>query len=205
VSDEPQNIEGFTKIPHAMMEALIRSPLSSYEARAFLFIARMTWGWQGKGKENGDTIALRQFSDATGIERRNIFEVLKTLKDARLIVAHSNDRNAATYRINKNISEWRLSSIKATARQRRRERPEVRTAVTDLHDSLSRTDTTPLSCTSTHLVSRTYTPSEETPKDKEKERKESTALARGALLCPDRPIRDSDRTEEARKKKELSA
>ena len=188
--------EGFTKIPHDIMEALIRSNLSSSEARALLFIARQTWGWQ----KESDTIALRQFSNATGIERRNIWQILQILKDARLIVVYGNDTKAATYRINKNISEWCLSLTKTTAREKRKRRA----AVVHKHDKLSSVDTTDLSCTATPGLSCTYTPSEETLKEKEKKDKESTALRAASLSNSDHPIKDTDRTEEVRKQKELS-
>lgn len=188
--------EGYTKIPHDVMEALIRSNLSSAEVRALLFIARQTWGWQ----KESDTIALRQFSNATGIERRNIWRVIQILKNARLTVVNGDDTKAATYRINKNISEWCLSSIKTTAAEKRKRRATV----VNGDDKLSSMLTTDLSSIDTLGLSSTYTPSKETLKEKEKKAKESArARARGGYLSNSNH-KDTDRTEEARKRKELA-
>lgn len=85
----------FTQIPNDLLEGLVRTELSSYETRALLFIARMTWGQ----RKESETLVLRQFSNATGIDRRNIHRALGKLESRRLIVVCRDDRKAATYRI----------------------------------------------------------------------------------------------------------
>jgi phage replication O-like protein O len=89
----------FTQIPNDLLEELVRTELSSYETRAMLFIARMTWG---QCKES-ETLVLRQFSNATGIDRRNIHRALGKLESRRLIVVCRDDRKAATYRIHSQL------------------------------------------------------------------------------------------------------
>ena len=87
--------ETLAQVPNDFLETLARTPLSPYESRILLSIARMTWGC-GKKIES---IALRQLGETTGIDRRNVHRALRNLESRRLVVIGRDDRKAATYRI----------------------------------------------------------------------------------------------------------
>ena len=151
----------------------MRAKLSSYKSRALLAIVRMTFGWQ---KPDGDTIALRQFSEATGIERRNIDRAARNLEKRYFITVRRDGRKAASYRINRDVSQWLLSSPPTTARKCARRVPVV-----PADDSLSSPHMTELSSAETLSLSSPETPSEETIKEKKERIKESTRATLGSL------------------------
>ena len=186
--------EGFTSIPNYILEAYLRAKLSPYQGRAFWAIARMTFGWQ---KPDGDTIALRQFNKLTGIERRNIDRTARKLEQRHIISIHRNGRNAASYRINRDVSEWLLSSPQMTARK-----PARRVPVVSTDDSLSSPQMTQLSSVETLVLSSPETPSEETLKEKKETLKERRGTPTGFLEEPTAPASD---TKPAGKQKSLMA
>jgi phage replication O-like protein O len=165
--------EGFTAVPNDILEACVRLKLSSYETRIFLTIVRMTFGWQ---KPDGDTIALRQFTEATGIDRRNVGRAARKLEERQFIWISRNGKNAAHYRVNLNVSDWLLSSLQMTARKRAR-----RVFVVSRDDSLSSPQMTKLSSVEMLSLSSPETPSEETLKEKKERIKESTRATLGSL------------------------
>jgi phage replication O-like protein O len=107
----PQKENGYTPIANEIMEALMRVNLSPAETRVLWFLFRKTYGWNKKS----DRIPLSQFSQATGIERRNVHRALKKLSSKQMIaIVQTDDRMAATYRFQKDYSRWKLSSKQTT-------------------------------------------------------------------------------------------
>src|SRR6185295_19539304 len=101
--------DGFTQVPHEILESLARTDLSSYESRVLLVIIRMTFGWH----KEADTIANLQFRNATGIkDRGNIHRAVRRLEQRRIIVVCRDYREAASYRVNNSLAEWQLLSIR---------------------------------------------------------------------------------------------
>jgi phage replication O-like protein O len=145
--------DGFTQVPHALLDMVARTNLSPYETRILMVITRMTYGWH----KEGDTIANLQFREATRInDRRNISHAVRKLESRRIIiVSRSSNHNAARYRINGNFSEWRLSSRKTTPNKARCD-----STVVYKDDNTASIETAQLSSVETSSVSSTETPSE---------------------------------------------
>jgi len=171
--------ESYTKVPNEILEALCRTKLSSYEIRALFVILRMTWGWH----KESDTIAHRQISNMTGIDRRNVFRVLEGLADRRIVAISRDGRKAPTYRINKNLAEWRLPSPQMAARKKTRYRL---TAITP-HGKPPSPYMAEVPSRETHELPCERTRSEEIRKER-KERVKESALRAGPHHLPE----DSD-------------
>lgn len=100
----PQKENGFTAIANEILEALARFRIPGQEMQCLLFILRKTYGFQKKA----DEIALKQFVEATGIRKNNVCRAIKTLESRNIISVIKNDnRNASTYKFNKNYSTWK--------------------------------------------------------------------------------------------------
>jgi phage replication O-like protein O len=92
--DPSTSSDGYMKIPHDILETLARADLSSYENRIVMVILHMTLGWH----KDADTIANRQFRNATGIkDRGNIHRAVRKLEERRIIVV-SRDYRGVVYK-----------------------------------------------------------------------------------------------------------
>ena len=109
----PRITEPSTFISNRVLEALIKINLSCYERRAFDFILRKTFGYQGKS--NGDWIAKSQFAKALGLDRRLVHRALTGLRAKNMIVISGDDKGKKVYQIQGDPTRWKLSS-----RERRR-------------------------------------------------------------------------------------
>ena len=140
-----------------MLEELAKCGLSSYQWRVILVIFRVVSGW---GKRE-DWISLSQFSRATRLDRGNIYRAIKGLEDRRIVVVNRDYKRTPKYRINKDISEWVVLSLKTTKGTKR-------------HVVVSK-DTTLLSPETTKVLSSETTKvlSLETPTSEKKETKET--------------------------------
>lgn len=133
-------VENFTKLPNDLLEKLALVKLSQYEWRVLLVIIRQTLGWH---KDSGDTIAILQFVEKTGIKSgRNIHHALMGLETRRIIVVSRYNRSPSKFCINKTLAQW---SNAVNQRTNRQPSPVVRT-----HNSLPSPDTTDLLCVDTH-------------------------------------------------------
>jgi hypothetical protein len=126
----------------------------------------MTFGWH----KEADTIANRQFCEATGIEdRRNIYRTVRQLEARKIIVVCRDDKEAASFRINRNLADWQLSSIKTTVAK-----PHCRrNYVVHKDDNLSSVDTAQGASVEMSCPSSRKTTSEDIRKEI-KERKENS-------------------------------
>ncbi|GEM_PF-4848428 len=191
-----QESQGFTPVPHEILEMLARTELSSYQLRVLMVILRRTFGWH----KDADTIASLQFRSATGInDRRNIHRTVKSLADRRIIVVYRDDKHAGNYRINRNLAEWKLSSVKTTRVQRRK----LEKGVISIDDTPSSMETAqPLS------VETTRPPSvETTSEDTGKQIKEikDNARSRADSLFSDSRNEDSDKNSGGKKARSAMA
>jgi phage replication O-like protein O len=178
-----QNNEGFTQVPHEILESLARADLSSYQHRVLTVIIRLTLGWH----KEADTIANLQFCNATGIkDRRNVHRTIQGLEARKIIVVCRDDNSAPSYRINKNLAEWQLSSIKTT----RAETRSRRTNVVDKDDKLSSVETTQGPSVEMSGPSSRKTPSEDIRKEI-KERKDNSR-SRANFFNSDSRTEDSE-------------
>ena len=190
----------FTPIPHDVVEKLMRTDLSPYESRILMVIFRMTYGYE-QHRLTGDYIANKTFRERTGIkDRGNVHRTVHGLAARRIIVVSRDYKKAAHYQINRDLAEWIVESPKTTSRKKRA--PTLPVVSQDyVRES---PETTGMESPETTQMEFWETPSKETEKEKEKRDKEITALRAASLSNSDHPIKDTDRTEEVRKQKELS-
>jgi phage replication O-like protein O len=102
----PQLENGHTRIANELLEALCRTNLWPYESRVLIALIRFTYGWNKKN----DWITLKQFSNLTGLDRRNVHRALKRLISKRIISAKRKGRRALIYGLQKDWEKWVLSS-----------------------------------------------------------------------------------------------
>jgi len=78
---KPELEDGYTQIPHEILEKLVRLSLPPNQWRVLLFIIRKTLGWHKKV----DYIANYQIVEATGLCKAVVSRCLKGLNDMQLI------------------------------------------------------------------------------------------------------------------------
>ena len=101
----PQCENGYTKIANEILEQLSRIKLNGYEFRILMLLFRYTYGWSGR---KDAYMSGKFFSQGTGIDRRHIQQVLKILREKKIITCTENCAGrTAKYRFNKNYEEWR--------------------------------------------------------------------------------------------------
>jgi len=94
----PQVENGYTKIANEIVEALMRTNLSSYQSRILWAIWRKTYGW---GKKEA-WISNSNFVELTGMRKQHVNRTLKELKE-RNIVTNTGYKVA----FNKIYTQWR--------------------------------------------------------------------------------------------------
>lgn len=103
----PQKDNGFTQIANELLEALARLPLNPNEGRILWVILRKTYGWNKKA----DLIALTDFQNQTGLERKSVCRSLKSLVFRNIIEASLLGSRKA-YKLQKNYEIWKgLASV----------------------------------------------------------------------------------------------
>jgi phage replication O-like protein O len=77
----PQLDDGYTCIAHELLEAFCKVNLSPYESRVMWYLLRKTYGY----KQKMDEIPVSQFSEATGLDKRNAGRAVRSLKEKNMI------------------------------------------------------------------------------------------------------------------------
>jgi len=134
--------EPYTPIPNEMLHYLCKAKLGSAEIQSLFFTIRQTLGWKDDtgGRKAFNKIALKQFSDATGLDRRRVHEALQLLEARKIItIRHGADRQPLTYGLNMNFSQWHLSYADRTALKKHL-RPQVVRPGADSLSGQPRTD-----------------------------------------------------------------
>jgi len=93
---------GFMRMPHALLEALARYPLSGGERRVLDVILRFTYGWHRPCRRMRQTLFVR----CTGLHPRYVHRVLLSLEAHHLIIRDRRTR-PHTYRVNEAFLTWR--------------------------------------------------------------------------------------------------
>lgn len=159
-------MDGFTKVPNGILEALARQKLTIYEWRVLFVIFRLVMGW----RKRSDWISLSQFSRATGLDRANIYRALRMLEARAIVVVSRDNRKRPKYSINHGISDWRVLSRETTPR-----------LVVRGDNRVLSNATTEVSSLETTKLSSQETPTKERKEKKEIITKESThPIALGA-------------------------
>lgn len=98
----PQIENGYIKLSNELMDALCRQNLPGSERQIFDAILRKTYGF---GKKS-DYISHSQLAKMTGIDRKNISRILKSLKKKKLVVIND-DSYVHKLSINKDYDQWK--------------------------------------------------------------------------------------------------
>lgn len=77
----PQLDDGYTCIAHELLEQFCKVNLSPYESRVMWYLLRKTYGY----KQKMDEIPTSQFSEATGLDKRNAGRAVRSLKEKNMI------------------------------------------------------------------------------------------------------------------------
>jgi len=96
-----QKEHGYVPIANQYMDALIMARVRGRARKILDFIVRKTWGFNKKS----DIIAIKQFEDATGLDRRHIKYELKYLEKNNLII-RSQMGTKTKYQIQKDYKKW---------------------------------------------------------------------------------------------------
>ena len=108
-TDKQHELNGYTKAPNDILEALSRIRISGEENQCVWFILRKTYGWHKKE----DWISNSQFVEGTGISRQNVNRTLKKLMQEGIVV--KNDyKYRLSYSIQKDPKKWKMSSKQTT-------------------------------------------------------------------------------------------
>lgn len=105
----PQVENGHTRLANELVEALARTPLTSHESQVLWFLIRKTYGWSRKT----DWIVLSQFSDGTGLERRDAHRAICRLHSRRMIIREKASPRRIRYGLQKDFDLW-LSAFRPT-------------------------------------------------------------------------------------------
>lgn len=104
----PQLENGYTRIANELLEAVFRANFNGSQIRVILCLLRNTYGYGRKECEFSNTY----ISDATGINKKNVAVVVKSLVDGKVleITQASTFNSARRVAINKNYTEWECIS-----------------------------------------------------------------------------------------------
>lgn len=112
----PQLENGFTRIANELIDAIAAIRIPGEAMQVFWVIMRKTYGFQKKT----DSIALAQFSTATGLNKQAVCRAVKKLEQMNMVIIKKDNviekdkRHASEYAINKDIENWRPLSKKIT-------------------------------------------------------------------------------------------
>jgi phage replication O-like protein O len=101
----PQLEDGYTRIAHELLEALLAAPLTGQEFRIVWAVVRKTYGW---GKPM-DRISMGQFEKLTGIPRNGCHRVMKGLVEKNIIIKDGSFWRP-TYGMQKNYKKWKIQT-----------------------------------------------------------------------------------------------
>lgn len=110
--------DGYTRTANAIVEAFMRAPLTSREARVIRVIERMTYGWN----KPEDWIAASVISDKTGMPEGKCSETLNNLIRKKVVTRNGGGRSPV--RINKEVSEWDFTAQRARVTPKQKPNPE---------------------------------------------------------------------------------
>lgn len=99
----PQSEAGHTRISNELLEAILKHDFTGQELKTIFFIARETYGWSRTKAQ----ISYGMISRATGMCRRNLIRICRSLNTRRVIFFQgSGNRYAHIIGLQKNYELW---------------------------------------------------------------------------------------------------
>lgn len=96
--------DGFTRIANELLDAIMKAPLTSREARVLRAVERATFGWGRKSK----WLAASVLGEMTGMTRQNASRALNSLLRKRVLIREGGSRSPV--HINTKVNEWDFNS-----------------------------------------------------------------------------------------------
>lgn len=109
--------DGYTRTANAIVEALMKAPLTSREARILRAVERATYGWN----KPSAWLAASVLSEMTGMPEGKCSETLNALIRKRVLVREGSSRSPV--KINKQINEWDFKAQKSRATPKQKAAP----------------------------------------------------------------------------------
>lgn len=122
----PQIENGHINIANTIIDKFCSYRLSGQEWQVLWVVIRKTWGWLENPKSKSglkkkmDKIALSQFAELTGIDRRKCHALLTKLVNKKLLVktvTQKGDKTTIRYGFQKDFDMWEVSPKKVTVTQ----------------------------------------------------------------------------------------
>ena len=98
--------KSYTKIPNEIIEAAIRSNLSTLEWTALMYVIRKTYGW---GKES-DTISVRKMAKDTGHDFRAMQRAVSKLEESKVLLIQKGNTKINVMRV-RNPDKWQKMTV----------------------------------------------------------------------------------------------
>ncbi len=141
---KPELEDGYTQIPHEILEKFARTSLTPNQWRVLLFIIRKTYGWHKKV----DYIANFQIVEATGLCKAVVSRCLKGLNDMQLIT-----RKGKLIGFQKDWEKWGKLAEQSTSEKLAESSTELAESSTELAESSTKVS----SCAVTQKIKDTIT------------------------------------------------
>ncbi|MGS2743580.1 replication protein [Halomonas sp. LS-001] len=109
--------DGYTRTANAIVDALMKAPLTSREARIVRAVERATYGWN----KPSAWLAASVLAEMTGMPEGKCSETLNALIRKRVLVRLGGSRSPV--KINKQIDEWNFTAQKSRVTPKRKDAP----------------------------------------------------------------------------------
>lgn len=99
--------DNFTKVPNAILEALIRHRFTGAQYTVLLYVIRKTRGW---GKTS-DKISINTIAKESGYDRKGIVRAVKTLENLKVLKVKRNmERTMSEMSVNE-PKKWKMGGV----------------------------------------------------------------------------------------------
>jgi phage replication O-like protein O len=108
---------GFVPWPNQVQDAALAFGFTKREGRVLLAIARKTYGWRKKK----DRVSYSQIAKMTGLHARNVAQVMRNLRKARVLTCEGDPRGGSVliWGIQEQVELWDLRTLRRLRRSGR--------------------------------------------------------------------------------------
>ena len=109
-SENPQLEQGYTRIAHSLLEAILQYPFTGAETKFVFALIRLTYGWGKKER----VLKIRELAQVGGFSFRHAKRLVKNLVRDQVLIRRPINRVRVVLGLNKRFSTWRLRKIPKT-------------------------------------------------------------------------------------------
>lgn len=103
MSASPQTEDGYTRIAHELMEALIKAPIGGRALALCLLVLRESYGWSKK--ETGP-MGMKLIARRLGCQKSSAQSAIREATESRIIIRTAHESGASIWAINKDYTQW---------------------------------------------------------------------------------------------------